>query len=92
MRGLGSRDSDGSSLSMELSLETEAVAISPSASVGFVLLRTQAGFGRGKNSDGFDRLSSSDFDDVLMLESVRPILESCDLGRGSGWAGLSTKL
>jgi len=49
-------------LSIEPSLETDAVAISPSISVASSLLETKPGIGRGTYRDGFEFMALSTFD------------------------------
>lgn len=82
-KGLRLRESNGSSLSAELSLETEAVTRSPSKSAGFSLPRMHAGFGSG-NNDGLEPFSSLDLADMLISESARLIFDGCRTGSGSG--------
>lgn len=83
--GLRWLESPGSSLSVELSLETDAVTKSPSISDGFALLRMQAGLGRGNNDD-LVPFSDLTFVDMPIPESVRTTLDECRLGSGSGCA------
>lgn len=93
--GLRRRDYNGSSLSMELSLETEAVAKSPASvsSVGSDLFGLYLGLGSGKNNNGLEPPPIPSFTDALIPESVHPTLLKCVPGSGSRWAsGLSPKL
>lgn len=71
---------------MELSLETDAETKSPSTSVTSGLLGIRPGFGSGRHNDDFEHFSDLCFVDILIPESVRPMVAGCTPGRGSGCA------
>jgi hypothetical protein len=86
-RGLTRCKSDSSSLSTELSQETDAVTISPSTSVTSPLIVRYPGSGRGKYIDGLgvgSPAALSSFDVKIIPEFALLVVGSGEPDTGSG--------